>query len=30
MIAPDFTPQTKEYMNRIVIYEGTKKDHEWK
>ena len=30
LIGPEFTPRTKEFESRIVIFEGEKKAHEWK
>ena len=30
LIGPRFTPKTKEFERRIVIFEGEKKTHEWK
>ena len=29
LFEPNFTPKTKEHTNRIAIYEGLKKDHDW-
>ena len=29
LVGPEFTPKTKEYLNRILIFPGNKKDHDF-